>query len=168
MLAGRDDLHAETWSHAVAALARAQAGRAFDVEGELRVGERIMVCGLARDANVASPRKTKTALSIDPITDARHCAAYWPREAGWHTLASEGRRQRFHVAAAAASPGVHANALREATLRLVAEAPTANATSNRPIPRHPGARWPWWLAWLFASGALWWFERARIGIAKGA
>jgi hypothetical protein len=27
----------------------------------------------------------------------------------------------------------------------------------------PGPRWPWLLAWLLLSAALWWLERSRAG-----
>jgi hypothetical protein len=168
VLAGRDDLHAETWSRAVATLARAQTSAAFTVEGESRVGERIALCGLSRDATIASPSGKKAVLSIDPATGARACAAYWPRESGWHQLTTQSRTQRFHVRAANETPGLHANTVRDSTLRLAAES-TATIPTNapdRPVPRHPGERLPWWLAWLLASAALWWFERARIGLVK--
>ncbi|KGQ19357.1 hypothetical protein LF41_3007 [Lysobacter dokdonensis DS-58] len=167
VLAGREDLHAETWSHAIATLARAQASDPITIEGETRVGERIALCGLSRDAVVAAPHGTKTPLLIDPTTGDRACAAYWPREAGWHTATRARGVQYFHVVAADATPGLHANRLREATQRLVAESVGgSNAKAGSEPPRIPGARWPWWLAWLLASGALWWFERSRTGVPK--
>jgi hypothetical protein len=161
VLAGRDDLHAELWSNAVATLARAQPDRPFTIDGEARVGERLALCGVSRGAMVASPAGTPTALSIDPATQLRACAAWWPRESGWHRLTSQGRTQRFHVRAATEAPGLHAQRVREATMRLAADAQAAPA-NTADVPRNPGARWPWWLAWLLASGALWWFERARL------
>lgn len=160
VLAGRDDLHAETWSNAVATLARAQPGQSSTVEGEPRVGERIALCGLSVGATVASPGGTKTAPAIDPATRSRACAAWWPGDSGWHRLTSQGRTQRFYVRSANEAPGLHTYGVREATLRLSAESPAILAKSAD-APRNPGARWPWWLAWLFASAALWWFERMR-------
>jgi hypothetical protein len=62
---------------------------------------------------------------------------------------------------------LHVNAMREATLRLVSEAPHAIASAEA-APRTPGPRWPWWLAWLLASGALWWFERSRLGVVRSS
>jgi hypothetical protein len=85
-------------------------------------------------------------------------------QAGWHLLQSGDRTQPFHVRAADAAPGLLANETREATLRLAAAAHlTVASTIAEAAPRHAGARWPWFLAWLLASGALWWFERARSG-----
>ncbi|MUV14751.1 carboxypeptidase regulatory-like domain-containing protein [Noviluteimonas gilva] len=170
VLAGRDDLHAETWSDAVATLARAQSSSPISVEGESRVGERVALCGLSRAATVASPSGKQTPLSIDPASGTRACAAYWPREAGWHQVTSQSRTQRFNVRAVNEAPNLHANLVREATLRLAAESSAANSANaaNRPVPQNPGERWPWWLAWLLASAALWWFERARIGFAKAS
>jgi hypothetical protein len=59
---------------------------------------------------------------------------------------------------------LHANLVREATLRLAADAHGAGASAaGRSVPRHPGSRWPWWAAWLLVSAGLWWFERSRRG-----
>ncbi len=167
VLAGRDDLHAQTWSNAVATLARAQPGHSFTIEGEPRVGQRIAVCGLSGPATVASPGGATTRLWIDPATGPRACAAYWPRTSGWHRLMAQGRQQRFPVMALDQAPGLHANDVREATMRLVADSQSLPPNAAD-APRNPGARWPWWLAWLLASTALWWFERARVGVDKTA
>lgn len=169
VLGGRDDLHAETWSDAVATLARAQGSRPFAIEGEPRMGERIAVCGLARGASVASPSGKTTSLSIDPATGVRACAAYWPRESGWHRVSSARRTQSFHVRATGDAPGLHANFVREQTQRLAAETSTevATAAAAHANPRHPGARWPWWVAWMSMAAALWWFERSRVGVRVG-
>ncbi|UHQ18773.1 hypothetical protein LVB87_11330 [Lysobacter sp. KIS68-7] len=166
VLAGRDDLHAETWSDALATLARAQNGARFTIDGETRVGERVAICGIAREASVTSPRGATVTALVDPNTGARNCAAFWPREAGWHRVTSAGRAQLFHARATDDAPGLHTSLVREATLQLAADAPTYDAATSAslPVPRHPGARWPWWLAWLLASGALWWFERSRRGV----
>ena len=165
VLAGRGDLHGDTWSAAIATLARAQPGRPFAIEGELRQGERVALCGIAQDTRVIGPDGAALALRIDPATGTRACAAYWPKAAGWHRLQSGARWQLFHVRAADAGKGLHSNVVREATLRLAAEAQGATEATRAalPLPRHPGARWPWWLAWLLASAAVWWLERSRAG-----
>lgn len=163
VLAGRNDLHGEVWSHALATLARAQPRGRFRIEGELRQGERIALCGLAKDARVLAPGGAATSLLVDAATGTHACAAFWPRQAGWHRLQSGDRTQLLHVRAADVAKGLHANAVREATSRLAAEPHAKNAGVALPVPRHPGARWPWWLAWLLASAGLWWFERSRIG-----
>jgi hypothetical protein len=98
----------------------------------------------------------------DPATGPNRCAAFWPRQAGWHRLQSGGREQLFHVRARSAAMGLHAGEMREATQRLAAQATRAvsDATTSHP---QPGTRWPWWLGWLLASATLWWFERSRLG-----
>ncbi len=162
VLAGRGDRYGELWSGVLAALARAQPQPAFEVRGEARVDQRLVLCGTAAGASVISPGGAKTALLADPATGTPACAAYWPRQPGWHRLQSGERSQLFHVRAADAVPGLHAAALREATQRLAAGAGDVKAAPTL-VPGQPGSRWPWWLAWLLASAALWWFERSRIG-----
>jgi hypothetical protein len=76
-------------------------------------------------------------------------------------LRSANASAAFHVRDARALPGIAAREMREATERLALQPPrdaTAKATAS-------GPRWPWFLAWLLASAALWWFERTRFGRA---
>jgi hypothetical protein len=166
MLAGRGDLYGELWSETFATLARAHnSRRAFTVEGDTRQDQRIALCGVAVGASVTSPDGAKTSLLPDPATGTRTCAAFWPRQKGWHRLQSGDRSQLFHVRARDAATGLQAAAVREATQRLAAESNRTaqdTAMASSPHPR-PGERWPWWLAWLLVSAALWWLERSRIG-----
>lgn len=162
VLAGRSDLHAELWSGAITTLARARSATAFTIEGERRQDRRIALCGVTADAQVIAPDGTRVDLLRDAQTGARACAAYWPRTAGWHRLQSGEHSQLFHVRADNDARGLHASDLREATLRLTAQARPASLP-NETVPHHPTARWPWWLGWLLASVALWWLERSRLG-----
>lgn len=164
VLAGRDDLYGELWSDAFATLARAQSRNELPLHGELRQGQRIALCGLGNDASVTTPTGSRVPLLRDPATGDRACAALWPREAGWHVLRSGDRTQAFFVRDRAAAAGLHAGAMRDATLQLIAGSAT-QAPSVVPVPGPPGKRWPWWLAWLLASAALWWLERSRAGRA---
>lgn len=165
VLAGRNDLHGELWSDALAMLARAQPGRSVVIEGERRVGERLTLCGVDVHTRVETQGRG-TALLVDPAAGAGRCAAYWPREAGWHRVRDQ-RMQTFFVRAQDAAPGLHANLVREATLRAAVDTPSSAAVhAALPVPRHPGARWPWWAAWLLASAGLWWFERSRWGVVR--
>lgn len=167
VLAGRGDLHGEIWSQAVAGVARALPRRTLAVAGERRQDERIALCGVGNDARVFDPDGAATAVLVDPAAGPGRCAAFWPRRAGWHRLAYGGdRTQWFHVRAAASAPGLHRQAVRESTQRLAMDATGSTmAVAATAAPRHPGPRWPWWLAWLLASGGLWWFERSRLGRA---
>ncbi|HEY5805195.1 MAG TPA: carboxypeptidase regulatory-like domain-containing protein [Lysobacter sp.] len=172
VLAGREDLHGEIWSNALATVGRAQARNDLRLEGEPRQHQRIALCGVANGASVNVPDGSSVALLRDPATGSRNCAAFWPRGAGWHLLRSSelkpgdqkpGERSlSFFVRGPAAAPGLHAGAMRDATSRLVADSAVSVADASA-VPGHPGARWPWWLAWLLASAVTWWLERSRPG-----
>ena len=160
VLAGRDDRHAQLWSNAVSALARARTHAAFEIDADAWEGQRMSLCGVQDGASVLAPGGTSHAVLRDPA--ARGCAAFWPRSAGWHRLKSGGREQAFHVRASNTAPGLRALAMREATLRFAASSQEASG-ARALAPDRPGTRWPWWLGWLVASAALWWFERSRVG-----
>jgi len=162
VLAGRDDLHGEIWSNALATIGRPQARNDLAIEGEARQYERIALCALGAAANVRTPAGDTVALLRDPATGPRNCAAFWPRQAGWHQLRSGEQTLSFFVRAPTGAPGLRAGETREATSRLAASSAIASATAGT-VPGHPGERWPWWLAWLLASAALWWLERSRLG-----
>jgi len=158
VLGGRDDRHAQLWSDAVATLARAKSVPSFDIDTPAWAGQRMSVCGVQDGTSVIAPDGSAHAVLRDPL--ARGCAAFWPRSAGWHRVRSASREQAFFVYAPNEAPGLFAEATREATLRLAASAP---AVDQAQALDRPGARWPWWLGWLLASAALWWFERSRMG-----
>lgn len=165
VLAGRSDVHGELWSGVAAALARPRDGHASHVERIAPPGERATLCGLQPGSRVRGPDGAVTELRIDPVDAARACAAFFPAAAGWHRLHGGGHDELFHVPEARVLPGVRSRERRDATLQLAAASPIAAARGTDAAPRQPGERWPWWLAWLIASAALWWFERARTGRA---
>lgn len=165
VLAGRGDVYGELWSEAIATLARARPRQSFTVDGEARQDQRMSLCAVAAGASVISPDGAKTSLLPDPATGPKTCAAFWPRQAGWHRLQSGDRQQLFHVRARNAAMGLHAGEVHAGTQRLAAgtaRAASAATPVSQPRPQ-PGARWPWWLAWLLASAGVWWLERSRIG-----
>jgi hypothetical protein len=166
VLAGRGDLHGELWSRAIATLARprARAKELPDVTGEAWQDERVVVCGVGDGSHVFSPGGSQTALLRDPSTGTRACAGFWPRESGWHRLQFGDQSRLFYVRARNAAKGLHAAAMREATRQIATESHLQRlAAVPASEPRHPGPRWPWWLAWLLASAGLWWLERSRAG-----
>ena len=160
VLAGRGDAHGEVWGRAFTTLARPGAARAeVDIDAAAP-HQRTILCGIGARARVASADGQQVALRIDPASGPRHCAGFWPNTAGWHALRDGGRAIPFYVRDATSTPGLSAQALRDATQALVAGSPTRGGTLQA---TQPGPRWPWFLAWLLLTTAAWWFERSRLG-----
>lgn len=163
VLSGDADRHAELWSAALGALARPGAVAQPAVTEMAWQGERVALCRLGAPSEVLAPGGARTALLIDPASPG--CAAYWPVAAGWHSLRQTGagaQLRPFFVYPANALPEVRAAQTRDATLRL-AQSPPESARGGAAGPARRGSSWPWFAAWLAASVALWWFERARVG-----
>lgn len=158
VLAGRRTAHGSLWAETFATLARPSGQAPRPVPADARVGERVALCGLGVGARVQGPDGARTPLVPDPASGNRACAAYWPAASGWHELVDGDLRAAFPVRAADAAPGLAAMAIRTATETLAGTAPAATAARPAPVP---GPRWPWGLAWLLASAALWWLERPR-------
>jgi hypothetical protein len=174
-LAGRGDLHGRLWGALFSTLARPRGEPAPGIdEADLRAGQRVPICGLRADAAVEAPDDHPAALFIDPGTGAAACAGFWPHVPGWHLLRTPGPEpadeaastHAFFVRAAGEAPGLHADAIAEATRRLAASG-AADAVPDVAAPETPGPRWPWFLAWLALAAAGWWFERSRVGAARG-
>lgn len=173
VLAGRDELHAQLWSQAVATLARASAVEAplRDEAAEsdpFRQHRRSVLCGLGGAAQVFAPDGGRIGLLPDPASGARRCAGFWPQQAGWHLLVDGARRVPFVVRAQDEAPGLRANELRQATAALVRPSAAVALDPAQPrwfAPTAPARMpaWPWFLAWLMAANLLWWFERSRLG-----
>lgn len=157
-LAGRADLHAGLWSGWAGVLARAGELRPPRFEGEARVGTRSTVCDLDADARIHAPDGTTRVPVPDPA--ANGCAGIWPTVAGWHRLEQASGSRPFLVRAEDAAAGLHVAALQRATRALVR---TADAAPETATATRPGRAWPWLLAWLLVTGALWTLGRARVG-----
>ncbi len=163
-LSGRDDLYGALWSDAFATLARAQPGPVPRIDGDARQQQRVRLCGVANNAQVIAPDGKATLLLPDPVSGTPPCAAYWPRQPGWHQLRLGERAWPFHVRDSADAIGLQRAQLREATLNLVGDAARDQATSSSTTaPERRGSPWPWFFAWLMFGAALWWFERSRWG-----
>ena len=160
-LAGRGDLHGSLWSSAAGLLARPVEDGAPRIGPMPRAGRRIAICGLQDPAaTISAPDGGTSTVLVDPAAGAHACAAYWPRAGGWHLLHAGEQSWPFYVLAEDDAPGLAAATLRDNTLRLVGEGgPAVAGTSSAPDRRGPS--WPWLLAWLGASGLLWWLERRR-------
>ena len=171
VLAGHGERHGELWSTLFSTLARARGVPAPTIEGDPRAGHRVVLCGVRDRAEVDTPDGRTVAVVTDPASGARACAGFWPRLPGWHVLRTPdpaqagGERQApFHVRSTAEATGLQAAAVREATLRLAAIGTPAKAG----VSSVSGPRWPWFLAWVIFSAALWWFERSRAGMPREA
>jgi hypothetical protein len=163
VLAGHAPDHAGFWSATLETLGRARAQAVPALPGEARVGERVVLCGLASGASVEAPDGSRITLRIDPATGARHCAGYWPAQAGWNRLQSAAAREAFHVRAADEAPALAAATRARATRDLVG-APDASVIERRDVPR---SRWPFFLAWFAVTGVLWWLERRARRTSHG-
>jgi len=157
-LAGRADLHAGLWSGWAGTLARAGDVQPPRFDGEFRVGTRSMICGLDADARVHAPDGTTSTPVPDPA--ANGCAGIWPTVAGWHRIESGAGDWPFLVRADGAAVGLHVAALQSATRALVR---ASDATPDTMTATRPGRVWPWLLAWLCVTAALWALGRARAG-----
>ncbi|UNK41561.1 carboxypeptidase regulatory-like domain-containing protein [Luteimonas sp. S4-F44] len=158
-LAGRADLHAALWSSWAGTLARAGDRDTATVEGAAWVGERVALCGLGPDAQAIAPDGRAIPLLRDPA--ARDCAGLWPRVAGWYRIVDADRRWPLQVRASEDAPALSAAQQRARTQALVRERSGGRASQAAA----PGSSWPWALAWLLATTALWALGRARLGRA---
>lgn len=167
VLAGQGERYGAMWGAIVETLARPQGGGEAIIDALPGVGRRVAICRFAPHARLSSPGGATTAPIADPA--ARGCAAFWPQDAGWHSLvppdAKAGTPISFYVWPRDRLRGVRATATRDATMALVNARPPGTRPAAAPGRR--GSPWPWFLAWLVASGLLWWLERARAGRPVG-
>jgi hypothetical protein len=165
-LAGHADLHARLWADAVNAVMRPRAAPTRGMPRQAYAGERVLLCDLGNPAHVLQPGDTTPVrLAIDPRSGQGHCAAFWPRRAGWHRLVDGDSDIAFLVRARDADPVLRSARTRRATAALAAMSPAAvePAPARATLPRAV-----LFLLWLAATGGLWWFERSRLGRATGA
>lgn len=161
VLAGHDEIYGEVWRAAFATLGRSKRTAAPRIEQPAWVGQRVTLCGLAPDARVVAPDGGTASLMVD----SAGCAAFWPQAAGWHALRQSSQRAAwpFSVETAVALPSVRAEANRLATLQLAA---ARTAVMTPPVTGPIAGSWLWAVAWLAASGGLWWFERTRFRLQR--
>ena len=148
-LAGHADRYGEMWSELFSTLARPTESSGARLNGVARPGQRAVLCGVASPVRVMDPDGVESRLIPGPAG----CAAYWPRQAGWHRVSGGGV---FYVHSADAAPSLTQAANRQATLDLVATSVSGGARAVRVAP---GSPWPWAAGLLAALGLLWWLER---------
>lgn len=154
---GQGALHDALWADTLDALARPRQVVLPAPPALSWQFERAVLCAREATLRVTAPSGAATDVATRGASDARWCGGYWPRETGWHTLHAGEASARFFVRATADAPTLH-QAQTSAATRALAGATPANAHARA---LRPGARWPWFLAWLLPASALWWLQRVR-------
>ena len=168
VLAGHADLHASLWAAAINAVSRPRANAPLDLPLLAYAGERMVLCDLGEGARVTPPGSSKPVrLLIDPRSGTRRCSAFWPQREGWHRLIDDGTVDgepgtSFLARASNADPVLRAARTQQATATLASRKPV-HSRSQTPEATTALPRWPLFLLWLALTGALWWFERSRLG-----
>jgi hypothetical protein len=164
VLKGEAARYASLWGATIGLLARPRAAPAPPppLPRNAWVDERVTLCGLGAAATVIGPDE---AQPVRLIVGSDGCAAYWPDAAGWHRLETGGMTWPLYVRAADDGRSLRAAIDSRATADLAVTDPdrqhAAPPSAAAPaVPQRPMARWPWLLAWLAVTAALWWFERA--------
>lgn len=164
-LTGRNALYGDWWGGMLSAVARPVGAATPAFSGPAWVGDRVALCGLNGDARVETPDGGK--VTVRTGSGAAGCAGFWPEASGWHLLhvSTPGEDQQvrpFFVQPADRLTGVRAARDRDATLMLSGAAPSVRSAAVQG-PEIPGSPWPWFIAWLMLSAALWGLERSGLG-----
>jgi hypothetical protein len=161
-LAGFAGEHARLWSALASVLARPRPQQEPLLHGaEFRPQERMLVCRIGEDARMLSADGVAVRLVRDAEGAWRGCAAFWPQQSGWHTLASGDTRLPFYVRAPDDGAALRRQTIRQATSALVSGHQRGDRNASVPVP---GSPWPFFIAWLCLSAALWLLERSRFGV----
>ena len=154
---GQGALHDTLWADTLDALARPRQVLLPVPPALSWQFERTVLCAREATLRVTAPSGAATDVTMRGTGDAHWCGGYWPRETGWHTLQAGEAGARFFVRAAADAPTLY-QAQTSAATRALAGVSPAHAPARALAP---GARWPWFLAWLLPAGVLWWLQRAQ-------
>ncbi len=147
------------WSRATQTLARARGPASAITPTLARVNERAVLCGLAPDARITEPALDAQPLSVENLSKDEACAAFWPRNSGWHAIDSANTTVPFYVYAKDEAPALFAttDARKTRELTSTSEAPSTDASRNP----HDWRLFAF-LAWLLLSALLWWLERRPL------
>lgn len=160
-LSNSADLHSQLWSEAASTLARARVqADVLSRQQHLWVNQRGVYCGLKENANVLEPNGQNSPLLVDSEGVIKGCAAFWPRQPGWHVLTSNSNSLRFYVRASAEAAGLKANALQEANNQLLSNRISNSTSASIAVP---GSPWLYFIFWLLLSALLWMLERSKWG-----
>lgn len=153
---GQDTLHDAVWAANLDALARPRQQREPEVPAWIWRGDRSVICADDAALSVAAEDGSRIALASQRRDDERWCAGYWPRRSGWQTLHAGEQQRRLLVRDPAEAPSLYRAQRQEQTRALAG--PGSAQSLQRAVP---GARWPWFLAWLLPNAVLWWLQRRR-------
>lgn len=157
-LAGHRVAYGSLWSGIVAQLARVRGADAPMLPVNARVGERAVFCAIADGDIVEDANGHRSALVVDSDSSSARCAAFWPRDAGWHALVRGNDRLPFFVRDADAATAIARAADARATRALLGSMAQDSPQATRDVPR---PRWPFYLMFLMMVSLLWWLERLR-------
>ena len=148
------------WGRLIGEIARPrqhQASRAPIAVGWL--GERQVLCDLGDDARIVSANGEQTQLIV-----SERCAAYWPKEAGWHQLIDGDVREAFYVRDNGDAGSLRHRRDRVATQALASDREAVATDSASSTGHQPMDRWPFLLLWLIPTALLWWRERRQLPV----
>ncbi len=156
--------HGQLWSEAASTLARTRTKATLQSRQQhVWVNQRGVYCGLAENARVQEPNGQFSPLIADLDGVNKTCAAFWPKQPGWHTLSSNTNRLQVYVRANSEAAGLKAHALREANMQLLGNLRPQNKPTTIAAP---GKHWPYFLFWLLFTALLWVLERSRVGFKR--
>lgn len=161
-LTGQADRYGALWSELFSTLARPGEGLGTGLKGLARTGERAALCPVSGEIRVVDPTGFESRPKRDAATGPAACAAFWPRQPGWHTVLNGDRQTAFYVHPAQEAPSLTHSANRQATLDLVeGAAPRGNGTAQTT----PGSPWLWAVGLIAVLTLLWWLERRSPELA---
>ncbi len=163
-LSNATDRHGQLWSEAASTLARARVQSAITSrQPHAWANQRSVFCGLSETASMQEPSGQISPLLVETQGQNKTCAAFWPRQLGWHTLSSNTNRLQVYVRANSEAVGLKAHALREANMQLLGH----RIPQNKPTTiAAPGQHWPYFLFWLLFTALLWVLERSKWGFKR--
>jgi len=155
--------HGQIWQDTISTLARTRKENPVYLrDSNARINERIIVCNILAKTYVQEPDADITyLLPYNNTGTNKNCAAFWPRVSGWHSVVADKNELPFYIRDNKDAIGLKANAIHEATILLTAKKTSEKNTSRIPAP---GSPWPWFSLWLLITAALWWLERAKLGL----
>lgn len=161
VLSGASSEHANLWRDALSLLARPRATPAPRITPDYPpTGTRITICA---DAKMRVQSVDAEPVTLLPQIDrnGQHCAGFWPRHAGWHTLQTASGEWPFYVRERNELTAMQAWRDRQLTAQLAtfagkSQPPQASATTR-------ASPFPYALAWLLSLALLWVFERLLVG-----